>query len=210
MSNKIIGDIVVRWYRARPPSGLPWREPGVTPFGMLVAEVLLARTGAGRVAPIYTEVMGRWSTPTAMAEADVRELRELIAPLGLVSRADRMIDMAVEYASLYDDGFPPRPQDLERLSGVGRYASRAVFTFCAIRPYALVDGVTRRLYERFFDLPRTTPLETVERMIEEIMLPSDPEDARDFSWGVLALCGDVCRPVRYPACICCPLHQLCC
>ena len=61
---------------------------------MLVAEVLLRRTQAERVAGPYLDLIERYPETRDMADADVAWLREWFRPLGLVSRADLLIDAA--------------------------------------------------------------------------------------------------------------------
>ena len=52
---------VLAWYAdARRP--LPWREPGTTPWGVLVSEFMCQQTQVDRVAPIWQEWMTRTLT----------------------------------------------------------------------------------------------------------------------------------------------------
>src|SRR6218665_4139056 len=61
-----IAPILVDWYptAARP---LPWREPGVTPWGILVSEFMPQQTPVARVTPHWREWMSRWPTPACLA-----------------------------------------------------------------------------------------------------------------------------------------------
>jgi A/G-specific adenine glycosylase len=44
---------------------LPWREPGVTAWQILVSEFMLQQTPVSRVQPIWLDSVARWPTPSA-------------------------------------------------------------------------------------------------------------------------------------------------
>ncbi|KAI0031131.1 DNA glycosylase, partial [Vararia minispora EC-137] len=108
------------------------------PWKVLVAVMLLNKT-AGRVAiPIFFDVMDRWPTAQAMAEADVDEVFDCIKCLGLGNqRAKRLVELSRMYLD-----HPPVPfQGLEcknirdfspisHLPGSGQYAIDSYRIYC--------------------------------------------------------------------------------
>src|SRR5450755_1421487 len=57
---------VLSWYASHARE-LPWRQPGVSPWAVLVSEVMLQQTPVSRVLPAYQAWLERWPTPAALA-----------------------------------------------------------------------------------------------------------------------------------------------
>ncbi|MGH3619946.1 MAG: A/G-specific adenine glycosylase, partial [Pseudonocardiaceae bacterium] len=51
--------LLIAWFDAHARQ-LPWREPGTTPWGVLVSEVMLQQTPVHRVAAVWSEWLVRW------------------------------------------------------------------------------------------------------------------------------------------------------
>ncbi|MFC7573973.1 hypothetical protein ACFQX8_17295 [Klenkia terrae] len=56
------GDVVVDWY-ASAARDLPWRQPGVDAWAVLVSEVMLQQTPVARVEPAWRAWLARWPSP---------------------------------------------------------------------------------------------------------------------------------------------------
>ena len=64
--------VVLGWF-AREGRSLPWRDRGVSPWGVLVSEVMLQQTPVSRGSfPRGRAWMERWPTPAALAAATPR------------------------------------------------------------------------------------------------------------------------------------------
>src|SRR4051795_10900671 len=63
---------LVDWYH-RTRRDLPWRDPDVSAWQILVSEFMLQQTPVSRVLPVWTEWVGRWPTPSATAAATVAD-----------------------------------------------------------------------------------------------------------------------------------------
>src|ERR1041385_6980647 len=61
----------------------PWREPHRNPYEVLIAEILLRRTQASTVAPIYNFFIKKYPRFTSLANASKRDLQKVLKPLGL-------------------------------------------------------------------------------------------------------------------------------
>ena len=53
---------IVTWY-ATHARDLPWRRRDVSPWGVLVSEVMLQQTPVARVLPVWQQWRRRWPTP---------------------------------------------------------------------------------------------------------------------------------------------------
>ena len=71
----------------------PWRRIS-DPYSILVAEFLLQRTDADTVVPIYKAFLTRYPTIDKLAAAEVDAIAQLLQPLGLFFRAERLSQTA--------------------------------------------------------------------------------------------------------------------
>jgi len=73
---------LLSWFPAYGRS-FPWREPGRTPYEVVVAEILLQRTTAAGVARVYIGFLKRYPSRIALAHAPLQSLENALRPLGL-------------------------------------------------------------------------------------------------------------------------------
>lgn len=157
----------------------PWRET-TDPYEVLVAEILLQRTPAERVEPIYEEVVATYPNLATMAEADVGRLAEMLQTLGFQNqRARALIDIGSQLAG---NGVPENETALLELPYVGKYAANATLCFAFGQPRAIVDANVVRVYERAFGLDLSTTDSEAWELAQELL----PEDtARRFNLALL-------------------------
>ena len=173
---------------------------------MLVAEILLQRSRGRTVAKVYEELFRRWPDAQALARARVDSIRSVIRPLGLLSRAERLKALAGEVTEL--GGVPQTFEGLAAMPGVGPYAANATLAVAFGRPSATVDGVTARVYRRFFGLGSDQP-PSIDRELWNLVDRVTPaRGVREWNWAVLDLAATVCLPGR-PRCEECPLQMHC-
>lgn len=194
---------LLRWGRANRRS-FPWRADGVDPFRVLVAEVLLQRSRASTVARVYGPFFERWPAPAELAKAQERSIASVIRPLGLVGRARTLRRMA---RAVRDRGAVPRTvEGLLALPGVGPYAAAATAVVAFGARVGVVDGVSARVYRRYFGLRGAGP---IDRGLVAFVDQVTPRRAvREWNWAVLDLAALVCVP-QVPRCQVCPLVATC-
>ena len=183
----------------------PWRETR-DPFRILVAEVLLQRSRGRTVAKVYETLFARWPDAEAMASARVPSIRSVIRPLGLVRRAETLKALA---GAVVEQGGVPRTLDgLLALPGVGRYAASATLAAAFGRRQGVVDGVTARVYRRYFGLAGEGPASPDGELWELVERVTPSRGVRGWNWSVLDLAASVCLP-GHPRCPVCPLVESC-
>ncbi|MET1129152.1 MAG: A/G-specific adenine glycosylase [Thermoproteota archaeon] len=198
---------LLEWWR-RNKRSFPWRETG-DPYRLLLAAILLRKTRAENVAPVYAALVERYPEPQRLAEASVEELEELLRPLGLHrTRARQLARLARELVERYGGRVPCAPEELAGLPGVGPYAANVVGAAACGRRVAAVDVNVARVVSRLFGVkPRRAPhldeavLEAAQRLVE-----AGPP--RDVNLALMDLSAKLCRP-RRPRCWECPLRELC-
>lgn len=182
----------------------PWRDTS-EPYAVLVGEVLLQRTKAESVAPVYDEVIRRWPTPGSLASARLTSIERAIRPLGLAKRAAVLKNLGVELSRLQE--VPVDPTSLMRLPGVGPYVAHAVPIFALGRDLPLADWVIARVLRRYFGLAESCPPNADTRLWGLAGNLAAKGRARQLWLGTLDFAAMVCR-VR-PRCQECPLSATC-
>jgi A/G-specific adenine glycosylase len=195
---------LARWGRSHRRS-FPWRETG-DPFRVLVTEVLLQRSRGRTVASVYERLFERWPSANELARARVDSIAALIRPIGLVRRAGTLRSLARAVTEL--GGVPRTLQGLLELPGVGPYAANATLAVGFGQRVAVVDGVTARVYRRYFGLEGYAPASTdpdLWNLVREVM---PRRNVREWNWAVLDLAAAICLP-KIPRCDRCPLQARC-
>ena len=121
-------DRVLGWY-AQHARDLPWRAPGVSPWAVLVSEIMLQQTPVSRVLPAYQAWLARWPTPAALAADAPGEAVRQWGRLGYPRRALRLHETATIVTEKYAGELPPTREELLALPGIGAYTAAAVAVF---------------------------------------------------------------------------------
>ena len=197
---------VASWFRCN-GRDFPWRDAR-DPYHILIAEVLLRQTQAARVVDPYIYLITTYPDPASLAEADVDALRQWFKPLGLVRRADRLVECARRLVGEYGGQVPRDLQHLQSLPGIGRYSARATLCMAFNDPLPMIDEGSGRVLRRALGLPGTGPAYSDTRLAKyaEDLLSSS--HAREFNLGLIDIGAAYCHP-RTPGCPKCPLVEGC-
>ncbi|AFC52002.1 mutY [Mycobacterium paraintracellulare] len=194
------------WYETS-RRDLPWREPGVSAWQILVSEFMLQQTPVARVLPIWSDWVRRWPTPSATAAASAADVLRAWGKLGYPRRAKRLHECATVIARDHDDVVPDDVDTLLTLPGVGSYTARAVACFAYRRRVPVVDTNVRRVVARVVHglADAGAPSATRDHADVSALLPDDAT-APQFSVALMELGATVCT-ARTPRCGLCPLGQ---
>jgi A/G-specific adenine glycosylase len=195
---------LILWGRANRRS-FPWRETA-DPFRILVAEVLLQRSRGKTVATVFERLFARWATAEQLSRARISSIGAVIRPLGLVKRAATLKGLAKAIAEA--GGVPNDFEGLIALPGVGRYAASATLAVAFGQRSPVVDGVTARVYRRYFGLADDLPASEDRELWKVVDRATPRTSPKEWNWAVLDLAATVCMP-RRPRCEGCPLSQGC-
>ena len=204
--SKEFANSVVSWFRSNGRE-FPWRETR-NPFHILIAEVLLRQTQAARVVGPYIHLVATYPDPASLAEADVDALRQWFRPLGLVRRADRLVESSRRLLQDYEGQVPRDIRDLQSLPGIGRYSARAVLCMAFNYPVPMIDEGSGRVLRRVLGLPGTGPAYSDTRLAEYAEELLSRSHVREFNLGLIDISAAYCHP-RAPGCPECPLVEGC-
>jgi A/G-specific adenine glycosylase len=205
----------VKWFREQLKAwaviylrDFPWRRT-IEPYDIFVAEILLQKTAAEMVAPIYESFLIQYPTLEDLAAASIDELTKLLQPLGLSFRAERLSNSAKTILENYRGKIPNTEAELLLLSGVGKYTARSILANALGQPAAVLDTNVARIIERFFGLQG----ERVKSRCKILWSAADaiaPEKNTSI-WNLTLLdFGAMVCKARKPNCENCPLNENCC
>jgi A/G-specific adenine glycosylase len=204
-----ITEPLLGWYD-RAARDLPWRGHGVTPWAVLVSEIMLQQTPVLRVRPVYEAWLRRWPEPAALAADPVGDAVRLWGKLGYPRRALRLHECATVIVDRYGGTVPDQLDLLRALPGVGEYTARAVAVFAFDQRHPVVDTNVRRVVARFLhgDGAARAPSPARDHAAVDAFLPLAPPAAARVSVALMELGALVCT-ARSPSCSACPLASGC-
>ncbi|MFC4243060.1 A/G-specific adenine glycosylase [Gryllotalpicola reticulitermitis] len=204
-----VAGAVNAWFRksARP---LPWREPGCSPWGIVVSEFMLQQTPVARVLPQWQAWLERWPTPASLAAVPSGEAVRAWNRLGYPRRALWLHACAVTIAEQHGGVVPADVDELLALPGIGPYTARAVAAFAYGIRVPVVDTNVRRVLARAIDgrAEPAPPAAARDLAAMSAQLPADATEARVFNAAAMELGAVVCT-ARAPRCDECPIAAVC-
>jgi A/G-specific adenine glycosylase len=174
-----------------------------------LAEVLLQRTRADLVVPIYDRCVARFPTAEALAAARPDAVADLLRPLGFSHRNARVPALGRALRDDFGGRVPQSYDELRSLPGVGRYVANAVLLLAYGQRRPLLDPNVIRLLERAYGIrsskvrPREDP--ALWELVDRIVPGRSPQAV---ALGLVDLGSLVCLK-RRPRCGSCPLHSRC-
>jgi A/G-specific adenine glycosylase len=174
-----------------------------------MAEVMLHRTQAPQVVPIYERFIKRYPNVLTLAQAGKKELHSTLYSLGLRWRIRLIRDMAVRLLKNFNGSIPEGKDDLLSLPGVSDYIASAVRCFAWNYPEPLVDTNTVRVIGRVFGLEIKDSSRRNRHFQELIVTLVDREKPRLYNFALLDLADQLCHKEKEPECERCPLQRWC-
>lgn len=207
MTDTALAQVLTRWY-AGARRDLPWRGPDVSPWAVLVSEVMLQQTPVVRVVPAYLAWLERWPTPAALAGDPAGEAVRLWGRLGYPRRALRLHAAAVAVVERHGGELPRDVPSLLALPGVGDYTARAVAAFAFGQRVPVVDTNVRRVVARAVEGRANAAVTRRDLDLVERLLPAAASAAATASIALMELGALVCT-ARAPRCELCPVRPDC-
>jgi A/G-specific adenine glycosylase len=124
---------------------LPWRKR-VTPYRVLVSEIMLQQTQVDRVIEKYKEFLAAFPNFNTLAEAPTAKLLTIWSGMGYNRRALSLKNLAQVVVAEHKGRLPSDPEQLVELPGIGPYTAGAVAAFAFNKPVVFMDTNIRRVY----------------------------------------------------------------
>lgn len=182
-------------------------ESGGDPFKLLVMGRLSAQCTDARVNVVCRELFARFGTPLALAEADVREVEEIVRPCGLYrTKARNIIDASRMLLTEYGGELPREMDELLKLPGVGRKIANLLRGDIFGLPAIVADTHCIRICGRLGMYP--TALKDPTKVEKILVTLVEPAEQSDFCHRIVQFGRDYCT-ARAPRCEVCPIRELC-
>jgi A/G-specific adenine glycosylase len=192
---------LLAWYDAH-RRDLPWRASR-DPYRVWLSEIMLQQTRVAAVIKHYQEFLRRFPTVQKLAAAREASVLAAWSGLGYYRRA-RMLHAAAKIIAREQGGkFPASEEDLRTLPGIGRYTAAAIASIAFDEPVAVVDGNVERVLQRVSG--KRLAGEEMWFAANQLLEANRPGD---FNQAMMELGATVCTP-RAPACLACPVVELC-
>jgi A/G-specific adenine glycosylase len=198
--------VLLRWFSEGERSfAWRWRR---TPYRVLKAELMLRRTQADQVEPVFKRFVQKFTSIRAVAGTPPRVIRLELKPLGLKWRAANVVSLAHEIQRRFQGRVPSGKAELLSLPGVGPYVAGAVRCFALGKPELLIDTNVVRVIGRFFGLKLEGEARRRKEMIATVEACVPRRRPADYNYALLDFAAAVCL-ARKPLCGKCPLKTQC-
>lgn len=181
------------------------KENGATPYEILIASLLSARTFDTVTTQVYPELFRLANTPAKMvrlSESDIEKIIHRVAFSG--AKAKQIKALSQILIDKYNSQVPETIQALDELPGVGRKIANLTVTMAFGTPGITVDVHVFRIVNRWGYVHAKTPDET-ELLLREKL----PHKYWIEINGLLIPFGqNICRP-GVPFCSKCPIYEFC-
>jgi len=217
---------LLTWF-ARHARDLPWRHT-TDPYAVWIAEVMLQQTQVATVIPYWRRWMSVLPDIATLANAPTADILKLWEGLGYYSRARHLQSAARRILSEFQGSFPDSLPALLDLPGIGRYTAGAIASTAFNSPAPILDGNVIRVLTRLHALPGNPRDRTLNSHLWDLAIslvqnagsipqhsvptPAPPirlaGPCSQLNQALMELGATTCTP-RAPACLSCPLTDLC-
>ena len=197
---------IIKWFKKN-GRAYPWRETD-DPFRILIAEMMLRRTKADQVVPVYERFLKEYPDVDSLAVAKQEALEEILYPLGLKWRTPAFRMVAWEVREKYHSRIPETREELTSLPGVGEYVAGAMLSIAYGKKEWLVDSNIVRIFKRYFGIKTSKEGRRDKHVIEIAKIYASVRDPGRATMGILDIAALVCKPGK-PDCEKCTLIDRC-
>lgn len=173
------------------------------PYELMIAVRLSAQCTDARVNIVTKELFERFPTLDSFAEADVKDIADIIRPCGLVNtKAKSISEMCIRLRDVYGGVLPDSMEELLTFSGVGRKTANLLLGDVFHKPAVVTDTHCIRISGRL-GLTSSKDPKTVEDDLRKIL---SPDKSSDFCHRLVLFGREYCK-ARSPKCESCPLRE---
>jgi len=203
-----ISSRLLHWYHKNKRI-LPWRDHGLSPYGVWVSEIMLQQTRVETVIPYFEKWLRLFPTIQALANASERDVLNAWEGLGYYSRARNFHKASKIVAEKFDGELPRDLDELRKLPGIGRYTVGALASIVFGMDEPALDGNLKRVYARLFDVSQPVDSPEGEQILWSLARENLPKgQAADFNQALMDLGAMICLP-KNPRCLICPAMDIC-
>lgn len=198
---------LIAWQRQHGRHHLPWQVRDA--YRVWLSEIMLQQTQVATVLPYYSRFVERFPDVHALAAAELNEVLGYWSGLGYYSRARNLHRTAQQVVLEHGGHFPPDPELLQQLPGIGRSTAAAIAAFAFGVRAAILDGNVKRVLARHAGIDGYPgEARIMKQLWQEAQQRLPAADIEAYTQGLMDLGSQVCLR-RRPLCAQCPLAVDC-
>jgi len=175
------------------------------PHELMIAGRLSAQCTDARVNIVTKELFSRYRSISDFAEADIKDIEEIIKPCGLYkTKARSIVEMCRRIMDVYGGEIPSEIDELITLPGIGRKTANLIMGDVFHKPAVVTDTHCIRICGRLGLAKSSEPVKVEEELRK--ILP--PEKSSDFCHRLVLFGREICK-ARGAKCEECPLTDVC-
>ena len=177
------------------------------PWKLLIMGRLSAQCTDARVNLVCRDLFTAYPTPSALADAPIERIEEIIRSCGLYRvKAQNTKDACRMLVEEYGGELPDTMEELLRFPGVGRKVANLLLGDVFGKGGTVTDTHCIRICGRFGMYPESLKDPSkIERILDELI---EPSERCDFCHRIVQFGRDTCT-ARSPKCDGCPVCDLC-
>ncbi len=175
-------ELVWEYYHDHGRGELPWRTD-VSPYAILVSEVMLQQTQVSRVIEKFNAWMVTFPGWQALAEASPSTVLQAWQGLGYNRRGLYLKRTAEMVITTYDGQLPPDQKLLMSLPGIGANTAGAIMAYAFNLPAVFIETNIRRVFLHHF-FPEVDDVSDAQ-LLPLIKQAIDAESPREWYWALM-------------------------
>ena len=199
--------LILDWFKNN-KRDFSWRTLQLTPFQVLVAELMLQKTNASQVENIFPRFIEIYPDPESIVITSENELAIFLQPLGLFNRRARDLKKTAEIILNQGNMIPSEKKELLKLPGVGDYIANAILCFAFNKKMPIIDANVGRVMKRIFSFPVKSAPSRDKKLAERMQDLIPDKFFKEFNYAILDMAALICVP-RKPRCEECILITIC-
>jgi A/G-specific adenine glycosylase len=192
--------VLIRWFNKN-KRDYPWRKTE-DPFRVLIAEMMLQRTKADQVLPVYLNFFSNFKTPSDVASTNMKKLNSMLYSLGLRWRIKRFKEVSQSIVEKFRGKVPETRGEISRLPGVGDYVAGIVLSVAFNKKEWIVDSNVVRVFKRYFGISTSKEGRRDKHVIDIANNYADCKNPKNANLALLDFAALVCTPRK-------PIHEHC-
>ncbi len=169
-------DLIWRHYRDHGRTFL-WREQ-VTPYRVVVSEIMLQQTQTDRVSKKFQAFIDAFPDFSSLRQAPFSEVLGLWKGLGYNRRAMNLQRIATIVVDEFGGILPRDSAVLQTFPGIGKATARSIFTFAFNEPSVFIETNIRSVFLHFFFKDENAKVHdrAIEKLVEKYQDISKPRE----------------------------------
>ncbi|MBE0426602.1 MAG: DNA glycosylase [Nitrospirae bacterium] len=164
--------------------------------------MMLQRTKADQVLPVYLNFFSNFKTPSDVASTNMKKLNSMLYPLGLRWRIKRFKEVSQSIVEKFRGKVPQTRGEISRLPGVGDYVAGIVLSIAFNKKEWIVDSNVARVFKRYFGIPTSKEGRRDKQVIDIARTYADCKYPKKANLALLDFAAIICTPRR-------PKHEQC-